>query len=214
MNFFGHAVVACRQAPSSLLALGAMLPDFASMSGNRIERVRDDELQAGIELHHATDEVFHRVPCFVSLCAESMAHLSGSGLHRGSARAVSHIGVELVLDGELSRDERACLLYDQALEDAGRESVIDAIEWRDPPSPERWRLQIKRLREGGIPAAYADAEFVTRRIYYLLAPRKRLALEERQLGVVDSWVRSVRPRVAERTEEIMSLVQGELPIPG
>ncbi len=206
MNFYGHAVVACRRAPEPLLTLGAMLPDFASMSGNRIARVREDLLRAGIELHHATDEAFHRAPGFVSLCAESVTYLSGRGLARGSARAVSHIGIEMVLDGLLAAEAVPRRLYDEALAAATSDLVIDAIQWRGALPAELWRQHIALLRESGIPDAYNDADFVTQRLFRLLAPRKRLAVEQAQLGEVEAWVRQVRSSVAERAEAIIDTV--------
>ena len=203
-------MVACGRAPEPLLVLGAMLPDFASMTGNRIAGVRDDRPRTGRALHHTTDEVFHRIPGFVSLCGESMSCLIGSGLSRGSARAVSHIGVEMVLDGLLAAKAIPRQLYDEALQAATSELVIESIEWGSVLPAEFWRQHIAALRGSGIPDAYANADFVTQRLYRLLAGRKRLALERQQLGEVKTWLRSVRPRVAERAEAIMAVIRDGL----
>ena len=70
MNFFGHATVAA-WAPGATppFVLGAMLPDFAAISGARSARPRHAEARRGVALHLATDEVFHAAPDFVALTA-------------------------------------------------------------------------------------------------------------------------------------------------
>ncbi len=39
-----------------------MLPDFAHMVRVPLVAVRDHDIQRGIDLHHRTDEAFHRTP--------------------------------------------------------------------------------------------------------------------------------------------------------
>ena len=65
MNFFGHAAVASWRIGRGGLPLGAMLPDFASISGARSLSAKEAEVARGVALHHRTDEVFHAAPSFV-----------------------------------------------------------------------------------------------------------------------------------------------------
>src|SRR5690606_31275930 len=51
MNFFGHACVAARVDSDPRVLLGAMLPDFASMSRTRLAGSEDPAVAAGIALH-------------------------------------------------------------------------------------------------------------------------------------------------------------------
>src|ERR1044071_1149644 len=78
-----------------------MLPDFATMCGGRIDAADEVAVAGGIALHHATDAAFHQLPVVTGLMRELDAELQRAGCARGPRRAVSHIGVELLLDGVL-----------------------------------------------------------------------------------------------------------------
>lgn len=102
MNFFGHVVVATWLPDADgRTALGAMLPDLLGIAGLRGVEPRDPEVARGLELHHRTDDVFHASDAFVTLQASLRAALEAGGLQGGPARAVAHVGVELLLDGAL-----------------------------------------------------------------------------------------------------------------
>src|SRR5262245_49760363 len=102
MNFFGHATVACARDAAPRFVLGSMLPDLAGMASLRIRGVHDPELERGVELHHATDRAFHGLPPFRAVCSAALTLLEPQGVSRASARAVGHVGAELLLDGLLS----------------------------------------------------------------------------------------------------------------
>jgi hypothetical protein len=116
MNFFGHAVVASWKNPLPAFVLGAMLPDFANMVGTRLSQPEEPALASGVAFHHRTDHVFHENAVFRELVAGARVELSRLGLSRGSARAVAHVGVEILLDGVLAGDEAASAAYRAALE--------------------------------------------------------------------------------------------------
>src|SRR5262245_38990668 len=78
-----------------------MLPDFASMSRARLAGAEDARIAAGIALHQRTDDAFHGAPTFVALYRDGCQELEAAGLGLGPARAVAHVGTELVLDGLL-----------------------------------------------------------------------------------------------------------------
>ena len=126
MNYFGHAAIAswhvAPTAPDSgATALGAMLPDFATMSGTRLADPTDAGVARGIDLHHETDAAFHPLPVVLALMRELDERLDAAGCARGPRRAVAHIGVELLLDGVLVEDEtyRASYLAALAHDPAG-----------------------------------------------------------------------------------------------
>ena len=111
MNFFGHAVIASRSdaARGSVRAefvLGSMLPDFASMLRMRPPRVTSRALEEGLRHHHATDDAFHGSESFLEFSRHASIFLGARGLSRGSARAVAHVGVELIVDGALDHCAR------------------------------------------------------------------------------------------------------------
>src|SRR4029079_14058794 len=71
VNFFGHALVASWRSRAPAFALGAMLPDFASMCRARVEVVGHADLAAGVDWHHETDRVFHAAGAFRRLVADA-----------------------------------------------------------------------------------------------------------------------------------------------
>src|SRR6185503_17388999 len=90
------------ESPGSVL--GAMLPDFATMSGARLAESTDAAIAHGVDLHHKTDAAFHHLPPVLALMRELDHKLDAGGCARGPRRAVAHIGVELLLDGVLVDD--------------------------------------------------------------------------------------------------------------
>src|SRR6478752_1224293 len=125
MNFFGHAALAARHfgdqqpppVPEALakLCLGAMLPDFIGMLRLGRPEIADAVLARGVAFHHKTDEAFHELPSFVGLSRRAFAWLSERDLPRGPARAIAHIGVEMLLDEAFALDAGARDAYRAAL---------------------------------------------------------------------------------------------------
>ncbi len=195
MNFFGHAAVASWVRRSGPLALGAMLPDFASMARARIRRVTSWEVAEGIELHHHTDAVFHAAPTFVVLCARAVAELGERGLVRGSSRAAAHVAIELLLDGSVVEDAHACATYLEALEAGRDEAHGKHVEWSDDVQRDRIAALRSRLARFGIAPSIGEAGFVADRVIVALAGRPRLALDESAQRVLRSYLGELGARV-------------------
>lgn len=176
MNFFAHLVVARRVRREPGFLLGAMLPDFATMSGSRLGTIGHAELAAGIAEHHHTDDAFHNGALFLALCRETGARLEAAGLSWGAARAVAHVGTELFLDGELTHDEDAARDYALAI-DAGREDALGAhVAMKDPEATRRFHALQRRLAEHGTPTRYREPIFVRDVLVRILEGRPRLAI--------------------------------------
>jgi hypothetical protein len=170
VNFFGHAAVASWYvAPPARgpVALGAMLPDFQSMSGARTIQVDDPEVARGVELHHRTDGVFHRLPVVTGLMRDLHDRLRTAGVSRGPARAASHAGMELLLDGVLVETAEHRDAYLEALAIDPVPATFDA--------PERMSFVLARLRAHGVPFDLRRADSVTSRIVRMTADRPLLA---------------------------------------
>ncbi len=171
MNFFGHAVVASWQpAAGPGLTLGAMLPDFAGMCGARIASADDVDVARGIDLHHATDAVFHQAAPVRALFAATEQRLYARGCRRGPTRASAHVGVELLLDGSLLDDpgHRAVYLAALAL-------VPVPVTWRDEGDDVRFARLHGRLAEHGVPDDLRRPAAVAERVIRTLAGRRLLA---------------------------------------
>jgi len=191
VNFFGHAAVASWSSGSAAVVLGSMLPDFATMSGARIanDGDHDDELARGIDIHHATDATFHRLPVVTGLMRDLDTLLAERGCARGPRRAVAHIGVELLLDGVLV-DERAYRdAYTEALAHDG------APVWREPDDPARFALLMTRLRAYGVPDDLREPVAITRRLGRMLGHRPLLAPSPSDLDAIREALVVYKPRV-------------------
>jgi hypothetical protein len=176
VNFIGHAFVALWQSREPGFVLGTMLPDFAGMVGTRLAPSAGDDspVGRGIALHHRTDDVFHRAEPFVRLTHATMEALVAEGLGRGPARAVGHLGVEMLLDGELLLEHAELAdAYSSALA-AARE--LESARFVEAEGAARFRLLHARLSAHGVPYDYRNTEAVARRLVRILATRPRLAI--------------------------------------
>jgi hypothetical protein len=152
-----------------------MLPDFAGMVGTSVARAIDhDVLQGGIDLHHRTDDAFHGAPLFIDLCRDALQEMESAGVSRASARAVAHVGTELLLDGWLASNDTAVTAYRAAM--SAGPSLIPMIGFRSDDGSARCRWLLARLTPAPIPHRYVETEFVAERLVFALASRPRLAL--------------------------------------
>ena len=207
MNFFGHATVAA-WAPDATPAfvLGAMLPDFAIMSGVRSLRAASPGAVRGVALHHATDGVFHAAAEFVELTTLVRERLDAAGVPHGAAWAASHVGVELLIDGTLLADRRTCELYAQALGDTGSHATCP----RDTDGPRLVRF-FDRMRGSGVPYGYADPRFVAARVERALAARPRLAVPASHFTALETVLTEVAEEIRERAATLIDTVRRSLP---
>jgi hypothetical protein len=217
MNFFGHAAITAQtfRAPTvalpgdalAKLCAGSMLPDFLSMLGLKRPRVDEHWVQRGVDFHHATDHAFHDLPAFHALSRQAFTWLSERDLPRGPARAVAHIGVEMLLDEAIAEDAHARASYRAALdvplvellvfvaaEDAGRlASLTRVLAERAPASAE--------------PPA---PELLAERIHRTLARRPRLATDARGQQLLVAWVTAARPVVAVEAPQLFRDLRAQL----
>ena len=204
MNFFGHAVVASWQDPDASHVLGSMLPDFESMTRVALVEVLDADIQRGIDTHHQTDDVFHRAPTFLRLCAYAVESLDEASVRRGTARAVGHIATEMFLDGLLASRTGNVDHYLAAL-DVG---TADAIHWAD--GGEAFGVLHARLKKWGAPVDYHDPTFVLARLEGALRQSPKLAITTDDYPRVARCLPSVREEVRLRAEELLDEVQDGL----
>lgn len=207
VNFFGHATVATwSDAPAATYVIGAMLPDFASISGARSLTASEPEVARGITLHHHTDEVFHAAPSFVALMIDARERFAHAGLPNGAARAASHIGVELLLDGTLVADAQVGRAYVDAIDALRAEHLV----FTSADHAERFWEFFGRARGYGVPHAYVDPQFVAERIAGALANRPRLALGDSPVSDVARVLRVMQPIVVARAAALLDEVRSGL----
>jgi hypothetical protein len=212
VNFFGHVVVTTWFSHSPGLALGSMLPDFAHMCRARVVRARAPDIAAGIELHHRTDKAFHRLTSFGALESHASTTLGKRGVARGSAMGTAHVAVELLLDGALLDDERACALYLAALAHEEETTPEPDIVWAEPEQVTRWHALRVRLREHGVPEGYRDPDTVATRVGQILSHYASLALSERDQRIVREEMAALKQRVVARVPEILAELRAAMAV--
>ena len=184
--------------------LGSMLPDFETMLGVPLSIVHDPNIQRGIELHHRTDDAFHRSPVFLAACTHALDALTELGVRRGTARAVGHIGAEMFLDGWLVREQRHIDGYLQAIE----LETNALLEWSDQGKAFS-KLQA-RLSIWGAPRDYAEPAFVSARLRDVLRHRPALALLEHHSEQVENYLPLLQRLVEQRAPELLKVLQDTL----
>ena len=209
MNFFGHAWLAARARPESAFVFGAMLPDLAAMVGLRVERVAHAAADEGRRFHLATDAVFHASERFEALVLGSTRALREAGLRSGPARAIGHVGVELLLDGWLAERHGVPALYDAAL--ARGPSLVPSVSFRSRADAAPLGELCARIRDAALPPdAWCEPERLAARLVRILARRPRLALEARELPAVRAWAAGARDGVAREGPALLDEVRREL----
>jgi len=192
--------------------LGAMLPDFAAILRVRPPLLTNPALQAGVRLHHATDHAFHGAESFLEFSRSAASFLLQRGLARGSARAVAHVGVELLVDGALADDSAANEAYLRGLDAALTKSVARHIAWQTVAQEARFQGLCYSLRSRGAFRGDASAELIAERLRNILASRPRLALDDAGQSVVRDWVVLAQPLIASRAPLLVREVELRLNI--
>ncbi len=193
MNIAGHIAVAMRLAPDApRVWLGAALPDLGAMGRFRlIGDSADPHVTAGIALHHATDDAFHRHPTFTEAMARLRRNLAADGVGRGPARAVAHVGPELLIDGFLLDDEQLSDAIEAALAEIG--ALGPALAPLVETSSDDWLRHLSKVPAWGLPTDYADPHAVAHRLHRILAQRPRLQLEANHLDAIGHRLAAEQP---------------------
>lgn len=217
MNFFGHALIAQRDEATrgpirAEFVLGAMLPDFATMLRARPPIATLAALNAGISFHHRTDDAFHGSRSFLEFSREASSFLNDRGVSRGTARAVAHVGVELLLDAAFAGENGANEAYLSAIGCAMTEPVHGFIQWQTSDASERFWHLCHNLQQRGRFQENPESELVAERLRRILADRPRLAMDDHGLSVVREWVESARSQITSGAPELLCEVERRLQI--
>jgi hypothetical protein len=209
MNFFGHAWLAAKRRSDPAFVFGAMLPDLAGMLRLRVESVRDPHLEEGRLFHLATDAMFHRLSAFERLTRSSTRALREAGLRSGPARAVGHVGVELLLDGWIAERHGTPAAYAPAL---GRgPSLLRSVVFRGQSDAAPLADLCRRIADARLPPQdWCAPDRLAARLVRILAPRPRLALAASELPALRVWaaegreaVTSEAPRLLDELETLL-----------
>jgi hypothetical protein len=214
MNLVGHVAVALEPdalPPSTDFLGGCMLPDLAAIARVRVARP-EGELGEGVAFHHACDAVFHESEWFRDANRTLRDALVDAGVESGPARACSHAGVEMLLDGRLVADETV---------DVSARVVLDAVTTGAPRlgvlAPDDLRaVWVERLQVIGSsldPSRYREPRFVAERLQRMTSGRRRIELPMEQVDDVTDALREFQPGIAAAAPAVVAEIRQSVPIP-
>jgi hypothetical protein len=214
LNLVGHVAVALEPdaaPPSTDFLIGCMLPDLAAIARVRVARP-EGALGDGVAFHHACDAVFHELEWFRLANRSLRDALVDVGVESGPARACSHAGIEMLLDGRLVADETI---------DTHARVVLDAVITRAPAlgtlAPDGLRdACVERLQMIGSsldPARYGDARFVAERLHRMTSGRRRIELRAEHIDTVTATLIEFQPGIAAAAPAVLDAVRRAVPIP-
>ena len=201
MNYIGHAAVASWHSSAPLFVLGAMLPDFASFLGFALPTPTDGELHAGIVLHHATDLVFHETTVFRTLSRKARFELEHAGVPRGPARAVAHVGVEMLIDAQMAKSGTVRDSLSTALSAVLSPRLEGALPLH-AQDRERLKHVVLFIHSRGASAWSSEPTLVAGRLARTFASRPRLALSPESIPPIEGWVASASREVLEHSSAL------------
>jgi hypothetical protein len=214
MNLVGHVAVALRPDgadPPADFLVGCMLPDLAAIARVRMARP-DGDLGRGVEFHHACDAVFHESAWFRTINREVRDALLESGVTTGAARACSHAGTEMLLDGALIADAHveACAQHtlDAVAADADRLAVLATAEARGVFAERLWLVGTSLD-----PRRYRDTGFVAERLHRMTAGRRRIEVQPNDVAPVAAILAEFAPAIRAAAPEVVATVKRAVPNP-
>lgn len=198
MNFVGHIHIGHRYldghgldgrpAGGVLLdryLLGTALPDFATIGRFQLTgEPADSSLAAGVDMHHATDNAFHACDWFVTNSQAVRADLERRGVNRGAARAVGHVGVELLLDGHLLASADGLRDRAQRVLELADDEQLELTRLVAEDRRHEWNHHLGRISSWPLPDDYHEPTAVAERLHRILRPRRRLAFDPHDIVVV------------------------------
>jgi hypothetical protein len=191
--------------------LGAMLPDLAGMVGDRPPRTEAGSLADGVAFHHQTDAAFHDAPTFRGLHDQALSELHRVGVTRGPARAVAHVGVELLLDAAFrTHIPTAEAPYRAALELGLDPEWARRIEWRSLESRDGFTNVARVLARRKFDGEDFSPSNLAARLERILAHRPRLALSSDETRRIAAWLTTGSLGVREAAHAVLHETESAL----
>jgi hypothetical protein len=212
VNFVGHIAVGRAfhddAADGSSFLLGTALPDFAAMARVRLAPGAGD-LGAGMAVHHETDLVFHREAWFLESEQDLLDDLTAAGLPRGAALACAHVGVELLLDGELVREPATAAAVRTVYALMG-DPPQPALAVAPPERRRHWAGHLAGIAARLDPGGYGKPETVAIRLHRVTSGRPRLAFSPELVPTVADRLAAHQPTIAGQASEVLARVRAAL----
>jgi hypothetical protein len=204
VNLVGHVAVALHDdepPPPTEFLVGCMLPDLSAIARVRLSRP-DGVLGHGVAFHHACDEAFHGSEWFRTRNRELRDALFDAGIETGPARACSHAGVEMLLDGALVTQPRVADSATRALGavNTGAEELAGLAA---PQARAMLRERLQLIGRSLDPRRYAEPGFVSERLHRMTSGRRRIELRVEHVAVVARALRAIQPSITADAEGVV-----------
>ncbi len=175
MNVVGHIAVAQGLSSDPRVHLGAALPDLATFGRYRLTRPSEHpDIAEGVRLHHRTDDAFHASEWFRSRQGRLRLLLEHElGFSRGQARAIAHVGPEMMIDGVLLRSSA----MGATVRSAFGQLIVEENRLGELVDEDGWPTHLIEVERRGLPDDYDDPRAVAARLERVLRRRPRLRFE-------------------------------------
>jgi hypothetical protein len=214
LNLVGHVAVALRDdspTPPTDFLVGCMLPDLAAITRVRLERP-EGAMGRGVAFHHSCDEAFHESEWFRARNGELRDTLLDAGIERGPARACSHAGVEMLLDGALVADGRVAAAATQTLGAVGA-SAAELAALAPPAARPVLRERLHLISRSLDPHCYSDPQFVALRLQRMTSDRRRIELRYEHVDAVTRALATLQPTIVDEAASVRVFVAARAPFP-
>jgi hypothetical protein len=161
-----------------------------------------------VSFHHLTDHVFHELTAFRDETRSALRELRALGVAKGPARAVAHVGVELLLDVTLGQSASAQAAYLAALRAGLRPGVVASVGWA-PENGRRLSGLLETLERRGV-VLDTSSPVIVERIARTLSHRPLIALGDDDPPRVLEWVEAVRGRIVSSVPALAAALHAEL----
>jgi hypothetical protein len=215
LNLVGHVALALRDdspAPETDFLVGCMLPDLAAITRVRLERP-EGALGRGVAFHYSCDEAFHESEWFRARNLELRDALLDAGIERGPARACSHAGVEMLLDGALVSDTRVAQATTQTLRAVGT-SASELSALAPPAARQRLRERLHLISGSLDPSCYSDPQFVALGLHRMTSDRPRIELQYEHVDAITQALATLQPTIVADAPSVRVFVASRAPVPG
>ena len=208
MNLVGHVAVALapdEPAPPVEFLVGCMLPDLAAIARVRLTRPAGT-LGDGVAFHHACDAAFHESEWFHTANRGLRDVLLDAGVGSGPARACSHAGVEMLLDGGLVAQQHVADHAQATLAAVDADAAaLGALASDEVPAV--WVARLHLIGSSLEPRRYSDARFVAERLQRMTAGRRRIELPLADVDRVADALVAFQPAIVAAAPDVVHSVR-------
>lgn len=184
-----------------------MVPDLAPLIGARTPELFDEFATLGLKFHLETDAVFHQSPYFVTRNRNLVSELRAAGIRKGPARAIAHLGLELLIDASLLQDDEVYRGYLEGLNEG-----LDLVTWRHHPLTFLlYRDLIGHLSHGGRKIHEPSEERLRFRMARALGSRPALCPTDLELEAAAHILNQHFPEVCAEQEKLWGDLSALLP---